>query len=204
MDNSNDYPGGNDHGSIMKVGEEWYIFYHRMTNGTCFSRQACAERIEILPDGTIPPVEMTSLGFSKALNPYEETPAHRACVLRGGGMIKYLNEFHTVIDELRSGTVVGYKYFDFGEDFSATHTDLVMELRGLGETGRVTVHLDDAANGPIGEGVFTGDDQLIRIKLPCITGRHAVYFTFHDDRTQMSWGLHDRCLTRLERFVFKK
>lgn len=204
VDNGDDYPGGNDHGSIMKLGEQWYIFYHRMTNGTCFSRQACAERIEILPDGTIPTVEMTSLGFSAALNPYEETPAHRACVLRGGGMVKYLNEFHTVLDDLRSGTVAGYKYYDFGEDDTATHIELVMELRGLGETGRVSVHLDDAANEALGEGIFSGDDQLLRIRLPGITGRHAVYFAFHDDRPQMSWGIHDRCLTRLERFVFKK
>ena len=204
VDNSQDYPGGNDHGSIMKVGDQWYIFYHRMTNGTCFSRQACAERINFLPDGTIPQVEMTSLGFSESLNPYEETPAHRACVLRNGGRVKYLNEFHTVLDELRSGTVVGYKYYDFGDDFTNTHIDLMMELRGLGEAGRVTVHLDDATSEPIGEGLFTGDDQLLKVKLPCITGRHAVYFTFHDDRPQISWGLHDRCLTRLERFVFKK
>ena len=60
----------------------------------------------------------------------------------------------------------------------------------------VTVHLDDAANEAIGEGCFTGDDQLLKVKLPCITGRHAVYFTFHDDRQQLSWGLHDRKLTR--------
>ena len=79
-----------------------------------------------------------------------------------------------------------------------------MELKGLGEAGRVTVHLDDAESAPIGEGLFTGDDQLLKVKLPCITGRHAVYFTFHDDRPQLSWGLHDRCLTRLEWFVFKK
>ncbi len=204
VDNGDDYPGGNDHGSIMKVGDEWYIFYHRMTNGTCFSRQACAERIAFAEDGSIPTVEMTSLGFSKSLNPYEMTPAHRACVLRHGGQVKYLNEFHTVVDELTDGTVVGYKYFDFGEDFTGTHTELVMELKGLGETGRVTVHLDDAEGAAVGEGIFTGDDQLLHIKLPCITGRHAVYFVFHDDRTQMSWGLHDRRLTRLERFVFKK
>ncbi len=204
VDNGVDYPGGNDHGSIMKVGDEWYIFYHRMTNGTCFSRQACVERITFAPDGSIPTVEMTSLGFSKSLNPYEPTPAHRACVLRNGGMVKYLNELHTVVDELTDGTVAGYKYFDFGEDYTATHLELALELKGLGETGRVSVHLDDAESPAIGEGVFTGDDQILRIKLPCVTGRHAVYFVFHDDRPQLSWGLHDRRLTRMERFVFKK
>ena len=71
--------------------------------------------------------------------------------------------------------------------------------------GRVTVHLDDAESEAIGEGIFTGDDQLLRIKLPCITGRHAVYFVFHDDRPQTDWaGMTNRCLTRVERFVFKK
>ena len=53
---------GNDHGSIACVNGQWYIFYHRHTNKTCFSRQGCAEKITILPDGTIPQVEMTSCG----------------------------------------------------------------------------------------------------------------------------------------------
>lgn len=205
VDNGVDYPGGNDHGSICRIGDQWYIFYHRTSNGTVFSRQACAERIAILPDGTIPQVEMTSLGFQTALNPYEPTPAHIACVLRGGGMIKHLNPLHTVVADLRKGTQVGYKYFDFGRDDSATSMELVMELRGLGETGTVRVMLDDPLQGQcLGEAPFGGDDALVRLKTPCVQGRHALYFVFDDPRTQMSWGIHDRELTRLERFVFVK
>lgn len=56
--------GGNNHGSIIEIAEEWYIFYHRHTNGTNYSRQACAERIIILEDQTIPQVEMTSCGLN--------------------------------------------------------------------------------------------------------------------------------------------
>jgi hypothetical protein len=46
--------GGNNHGSIIQINELWYIFYHRHTNGTNFSRQGCIEQIEILDDGTVP------------------------------------------------------------------------------------------------------------------------------------------------------
>ena len=75
VDNGVDYPGGNDHGSIVQINGQWYIFYHRMTNGTIMSRRGCAEKITILPDGTIPTVEMTSLGFEDSLDPYRITPA---------------------------------------------------------------------------------------------------------------------------------
>lgn len=31
--------GGNNHGSIVKIQDDWYIFYHRQTNGTWYSRR---------------------------------------------------------------------------------------------------------------------------------------------------------------------
>lgn len=34
--------GANNHGSIVQIGEDWYIFYHRHTNNTWYSRQGCA------------------------------------------------------------------------------------------------------------------------------------------------------------------
>lgn len=52
----------NNHGSIVEINGKWYIFYHRNTNGSWFSRQGCIEQIEFLDDGTIPQVEMTSCG----------------------------------------------------------------------------------------------------------------------------------------------
>ena len=58
------YYGGNNHGSIVEIEGEHYVFYHRHTNGTNFSRQACAERIEILEDGSIPQVSMSSCGLN--------------------------------------------------------------------------------------------------------------------------------------------
>ena len=91
IDNGIDFPGGNNHGSLCKIGNQWYIFYHRMTNGTIMSRRGCVEKIEILPDGTIPEVEATSLGFEDSLNPYQITDADIACVLTGGAFISERN-----------------------------------------------------------------------------------------------------------------
>lgn len=44
--------------------DKYYIFYHRQTNRSMFSRQGCAEKIVLLPDGRIPQTEMTSEGLN--------------------------------------------------------------------------------------------------------------------------------------------
>ena len=51
------YYGGNNHGSIVEINNKWYVFYHRHTNGSNFSRQDCMEEIFFESDGTIPQVE---------------------------------------------------------------------------------------------------------------------------------------------------
>ena len=74
--------GGNNHGSIVEINDQWYIFYHRHTNGSNFSRQGCVEKIEMLEDGTIPQVEMTSCGLNDGpLIGRGEYPAYIACNL---------------------------------------------------------------------------------------------------------------------------
>ncbi len=76
------YFGGNNHGSIVEINDNWFIFYHRHTNGSNFSRQGCIERIEFLEDGTIPQVEMTSSGPNgNPLIGQGEFPAYLACNL---------------------------------------------------------------------------------------------------------------------------
>lgn len=74
--------GANNHGSIIEINGKWYIFYHRHTNGTNFSRQGCIEQIRFLEDGTIPQVEMTSCGPNDGpLKGQGEYPAYLACNL---------------------------------------------------------------------------------------------------------------------------
>jgi len=76
------YYGGNNHGSIIEINKEWYVFYHRHTNGTAFSRQGCLEKISFNDDGTIPQVEMTSCGsIENPLIGEGEYPTYLACNL---------------------------------------------------------------------------------------------------------------------------
>lgn len=56
---------GNTHGGIEKAGDQWYVFYHRQTNRTNFSRQGCAEKIWFDEEGKIHQTEVTSCGLNK-------------------------------------------------------------------------------------------------------------------------------------------
>jgi hypothetical protein len=126
--------GGNNHGSIAFIKDKWYIFYHRHTNGTNFSRQGCIEPIEILEDGTIPQVEMTSCGPNGGpLIGKGEYPAYLACNLfckyeasMTAGPGDWMDcRFPKItqdgkdgdkeigyIANMRDGATAGFKYFD--------------------------------------------------------------------------------------------
>lgn len=64
---------GNIHGGMVCAKGSWYIFYHRHTHGTQFSRQACAEKITIEEDGKIRQVCVTSQGLNGTPLPGMET-----------------------------------------------------------------------------------------------------------------------------------
>ena len=206
IDNGVDYPAGNNHGSIACLNGQWYVFYHRMTNHSITSRRACVEKITILPDGTIPPVEMTSLGFEDALNPYQITPAEIACVLRGGCFITEKDLFTRVITEITEGSVIGYKYFDFGDDFTGDGLTLALKTRGMGMNSVLRARLDDPENGPeIGACAIGTGDGIYRMKTKPVTGRHALYLTA--EQTTEGWMkrfFDGRRLFELESFVFMK
>ena len=116
------------HGSIEKIGGKWYVFYHRQTHGSDYSRQACAEPIEILPDGSIPQVEITSCGLNGGpLRGKGTYPAAICCNLTNGHMPHGGNASFTDIPMIASGggqrfltgltagTLFAYKYFDLRE-----------------------------------------------------------------------------------------
>lgn len=75
---------GNTHGGMECVNGSWYVFYHRQTNRTAFSRQGCAEQIYFMEDGSIPQVEVTSCGLNQGpLRGTDEYPAYICCQLTG-------------------------------------------------------------------------------------------------------------------------
>lgn len=119
--------GANNHGSIVQIGDDWYIFYHRHTNGTWFSRQGCAEKLTVLENGEIPQVEITSCGLNGGpLSDIGEYPSYIAChiftkenkmyvepnaprvVQEGGDGDQNPGYIKAIVD----GTTIGFKYFD--------------------------------------------------------------------------------------------
>lgn len=205
VDNGIDYPGGNDHGSVCCINGQWYIFYHRMTNGTIMSRRGCVERIQILPDGSIPQVEMTSLGFEKSLSPYEITPAETACVLKGGCFITETNVFERPITNITDGCVMGWKYFDFGEDYSSKTMQVRLKIRGTGSKGILHIRLDSENGEEIGAVEFSEDSGVIGDRVKAVTGRHAVYFVAESGYKGWFAGeMAGRQLLMIDSFVFMK
>ena len=202
VDNGVDYPGGNNHGSVANINGQWYIFYHRMTNGTIMSRRGCVEKIEILPDGTIPTVEMTSLGFEDSLNPYEITPADIACVLKGSAFITERNVFDRAVINIQDGDVIGYKYYDFGEDNSSSTMEFAAKVKGMGCDCKMHIFADDEE---IGVCTIGQDSGMVKTVLKAVTGRHAVYFKISTDYTGWTADyFKGRSLFELSEFVFMK
>ena len=115
---------GTNHGSIECINGQWYVFYHRLTHNSDYSRQACAEPITILPDGSIPQVEMTSCGMNGGPLRGGTYPAVICCNLTTGHMSHSSNQKKKTaepcvtsgngeryITGITDGTVIGYKYF---------------------------------------------------------------------------------------------
>lgn len=118
---------GTNHGSIEYINGKYYIFYHRLTHNTAFSRQGCAEEIVLKEDGTIEQVEMTSCGLNGTpLVAKGEYPAAICCNLTNGKMPHLSNakknkyapninhdKTHRFVKDVENDTLVGFKYFDF-------------------------------------------------------------------------------------------
>ena len=113
----------NNHGSVEKIGEHYYVFYHRHTNKTMFSRQACAEKLTMNADGTFDQAEITSCGLNGGpLKAEGEYSARIACnmsawvdsppYLTQTGADRECDDDQYVAN-LNNDTFVGFKYFDF-------------------------------------------------------------------------------------------
>ena len=132
---------GTTHGSIECINGQWYVFYHRLTHSTGYSRQACAERITVAPDGSIRQVPVTSCGLNGGpLAAQGVYPAAIACVLTdghmehgGNGVTKRPHPNHThqgkahFITGIRKDTLIGFRSFAF-----KGRQSLRLHIRGSG------------------------------------------------------------------------
>jgi hypothetical protein len=160
-----------------------------MTHNTVFSRRACVERVTIEADGSIREVEQTSLGFQTSLDPYQVTPADIACVLKGGNYITELDRDTRPVVHNRNGSVVGFKYFDFGEP---TALSLSLRVRGGAAPGRVKVQASRPGESPVEiaelkiEAAPSGQWREVSSEVKPVSGRAAVFFTFNSEAQDRS------------------
>ena len=128
---------GNTHGGMLKIGDQWYIFYHRQTNRHSYSRQACAEKLVRNPDGSFQQAEVTSCGLNdgplKAEGRYEARIACNLWSKNGVGRYDSSSPRKRLADHpyftqtgkdreengdqyianMQDGAVAGFKYFQF-------------------------------------------------------------------------------------------
>ena len=165
---------GTTHGSIVEINGEWYVFYHRLTHKSDYSRQACAERIVIEQDGSIKQVEITSCGLNggplHAQGGYQY-PAVIACNITNGHMPHgcnsiYADSFPNVnniaddrfVAEIGHGSLIGFKYFEFKDVNSVS-----LEIRFENDATAVKYEGPHRTDGrcvseKIGAGTYANDE----------------------------------------------
>ena len=184
------YPTGTNHGSIEEINGKHYVFYHRQTHNTAFSRQGCAEEIAIGPDGSIRQAEMTSCGLNGGpLKGEGRYPAAVCCNLTNGRMPHlsnvrknppapnvYQEGEEVFIRDIEDGTLIGYKYFLFDGEYS-----LRVTTRGAGGTLSVKTQAGKEAREEARirlEGTGFGEWRESQAVMISLQGIQPVYFLY--------------------------
>lgn len=185
------YPTGNNHGGMVEIDGKWYIFDHRQTNNTGFSRQAVAEPVTIEADGTIRQAEATSCGLNgRSLNDEGIYPAYIACNLMGKKILPGLQwpfnkpyvtqsgsdgdkDADFYIAGMKNGCTAGFKCFDF----AGGSYQIKVTYRHGG--GKMTLSLQESgaviasADLPQWQNWHTA---ILHCQIP--QGKHALFFHF--------------------------
>ena len=104
----------NDHGSIIKLGERWHVFYHGSSNRTEYSRRARVERLEVDEENAlISQAEMTSNGFLDALPVSLVKSPVNACRFFGGAYATERPGGVFPLVNITDGCGLEYKYVRF-------------------------------------------------------------------------------------------
>ena len=194
------YRWGNNHGSVMEVNGQWYVFYHRQTGTDEYSRQAMLEPIDAAQDKTgkvflgkityrdgepvaSGPVEMTSQGPQvNGLDARQWISAGYACHLYGGKEKAYIapvydrrEDISAPVKDISDGTGIGFRYLQFGSNTPRTVTVQMNAKKPV----KVSVRLDARDGKEIAS--FCTDETKTEYTAPVSgvgIGKHAVYFLF--------------------------
>lgn len=174
----------NNHGSVIKIGGQWYVFYHGSSNNTKYTRRCRVERIDVdEKSGRISQAEMTSSGFSQTLETAVTIPA--ACGFRvGGGACFTQKDGGFPLIHVTDGSSVSYRWFDFGE--KGVDPEICADVRVLAD-GQLEVWIngEKAAGCPLQPDRQTEEAKegktergMFRLPLKDVKGRTELTFVF--------------------------
>ncbi len=184
----------NNHGSIVEFKGQWYVFYHRTTNGCVNSRKACIEPIFFNEDGSINEVEMTSQGAGKPLDAYSQIEAERACLLFGRVRIESfsldrdnpLNPANNdQLGQIENKDRATYKYLNFGEGAGAVKVRVAPGKK----PGKIQFRLDNPWGPAAGSLEIPGDGdgktwKIFETTIREAKGVHALHLLFNAEEKE--------------------
>lgn len=196
------YRWGNNHGSLIEINGQWYIFYHRHTGTDEFSRQGMLEPVDVAmgADGKIyigdityvngepvssKPVEMTSQGgHVNGLDAYKIISAGYACHL-SPLHCAYIKPVYEQIDgisapivNIKNGTTAGFRYIQFGANAPKTATITASATA----TMTVNLRIDNYRGRVVAKFELTpGKTEFTAPVTAGVIGKRAVYFEFVGD-----------------------
>lgn len=185
----------NNHGSLVEVNGQWFVFYHRPTDESVMMRKACVEPITFNADGTIDEVEMTTQGAAGPLNPFKEMEAERACCLTGHVRVHQDATGNEMLDQIRNDDTAAYKYFNFDR----TPTTMTISVRPT-KGGTIHVYANNLSRPHLCTFQVPASDgkqvlQLTQKIMHKLVGKHPVFFRFN--------GEGDTDLFAIESFKFE-
>lgn len=173
----------NNHGSIECVNGQWYVFYHRCSRGVQQHRRLCIEKIEVLPDGTIPEEKMTSQGVGEPFAPGEKIMGYQACEVHGGCYIDVDAAFGEKLTSLKAGCSAVFRYVKSAGAWSG------IELTAAG-SGTVRVLMNGKRAGTVRISGASGSFAPVHAALAMDPGEYELVLEVED-----SEGLEIAALT---------
>lgn len=169
----------NNHGSIVEMNNQWYVFYHRATHGCVTMRKTCIEPIHFNEDGSIPEVEMTTQGAGKPLNALKSIDAERACLLFGNVRVMDFDKDKEDLEGIFNGDKAAFKYIDFG---NGVDRFTVQVLPGT-HAGKIDLLIDQPWGPSIGSVEIparedSGNWTAVTGRTKGIKGVHALWLKF--------------------------
>ena len=191
-------PNGNTHGSIVKIKDRWWVFYHRQTGKDEYSRQAMVAPIDVsVRDGKvfISEGEYNSEGFeTEGLNPYKKYEAGIACYYtsprpaehnwprktffgsyiasgRDSDFVRVEGGSQNPVVNNTEASIIGYKYFNFDACHGDKSLRLKLELVPLGQNGHIDIFIGNPQKNGVKVGRINISDKLPQNQLISLSAR---------------------------------